>query len=114
MLAPNELKARRLRKKLTKVAPSFAVISIHVDDGAEKLEGLVESLAALEQHADGVERGDGLGVGNEGTLVGLQGLVRNAQELGEATCAGVSECIDKLKRQRSVRMTYRFAARPVR
>lgn len=66
---------------LTEIAPSFAIVSVHVDNGAEELESLVKGLATLEQHTDGVESSDGLRIGDEGALVCLEGLVGGAQEL---------------------------------
>lgn len=47
----------------TKVAPSFAIVLINLDDSPKELESLVESFAALEKHSDRVHGGGRVRVG---------------------------------------------------
>ena len=64
----------------TEVTPGFAIVSVHVDNGSEKLERLVKRLAPLEEHADGVEGGNRLRIREKRALISMQRVVGDAQQ----------------------------------
>lgn len=71
----------------TKIAPSFAIVLVELDDGPEEFKSLVECFSALEEHSNRIHCGSRVGVGLEGSFVGVHCLIRHPQQLREATCS---------------------------
>lgn len=71
----------------TKIAPSFTIVLVELDDGPKEFKSLVECFSALEEHSDRVHCGGRIGVGLEGSFVGVHCLIRHSQQFREASCS---------------------------
>lgn len=71
----------------TKIAPSFTIVLVELDDGSKEFKSLVECFSALEEHSDRVHCGCRVGIGLEGSFVGVHCLIRYSQQFREASCS---------------------------
>ena len=96
----------------TEVAPSLTILRLHLHNSAEEFERFLVRFLALVQHANSVHGSCRVGIGLQCALVSVQRLIRDAQELREASYRACK--LAKSHEKRIDMAAYRFGARHAR